>query len=327
MTIEKPKLVPGAQRVLLWTMLVSLALAAGITIVVLLVSRLGDTAGRAIGTMCFVGLHCAAALALLYWAERRQSLTMLRIGLPVLGTTLALLVLVLWIPSGRSQGSFIASAMTLLIGLGCALVAVQLYESGRYRPLAIVSLAITTATAMGWILIAWLGPDHFEDRHVLRFLAVCTWLACALAYSCAQYDRLGRSAPPWLRQASLITVWGLAGLLTLAVLDTHLADEDMTWRLIGVTGILAGVLTLSQGVLGRLRQANRRAVAQQGPVPTIRLECPRCSAGIESPPGRMRCAACGLSMEVQVEGVQCEGCGYPLWNIPGRQCPECGHPF
>lgn len=324
MSIDKNLLVPGAQRVLLWTMLVSLALAAGITIVVLLVSRLGDTSGRAIGTMCFVGVHCAGALSLLYWAERRGSLATLRIGLPVLGTTLTLLVLVLWIPSGRYHAAFMISVMTLLIGLGCALVAVQLYESGRARRLAVLSLAFTSATALGWILIAWLEPDHFEHRYVLRILAVCTWFSGALAYSCAQHDWLGRSAPVWLRHTSTITVWLLAAQLTLAVLYEELANEEMTWRLIGVTGILAGVLSLSQGVMSRLRYAERATVARQGPVPVVRLECPRCSSRIESQPGRMRCASCGLKIEIKVEGVQCEGCGYPLWNIAGKQCPECG---
>lgn len=224
---------------------------------------------------------------------------------------------------GQVWGTLGSIVLFCLPAMACA----SLVERGHWTGVMRATMALCLATLAWYLMVVWFHDwieDWFDDDGWMwKSMLVPTWWALGLTW-------MGLLSTPALRnrwslraqRLSLAAVLLLALVLTAAVLSEFEVDE-LTWKSIGVSGILAALGTVVVPILARIEKLDRVANVESTPL-ELKLTCPRCLLEQTLASGHSRCARCRLKFHVEIEEPRCPQCGYLLHRLERPQCPECG---
>lgn len=278
-------------------------------------------------TVFHVGLCAPAVVAFLAVGKGERTFWVLRVGVVLCVSVLALLLVGTWLPGkwSRFDERWWETAGDLALygvpGILC-LIDIGTRHQRWWRWLGVFSAAAASAT---WLWDIWIGSG--TDLGYVIFISLSCGAAVATHASLIVLCHL-TPGQRWVVIGTIASAVLTAGLISMVVADEKLLhkgwrDVDFLWRCMGASGILAGCGTLTLIVLARL---NRQVDFEFGisELVKITLICPRCRKKQNLPIGDERCVACDLRISTRIEEPRCTKCGYLLYKLTSDRCPECG---
>lgn len=314
----------------LWSMIVSLSIAAVLGIAALLLPRFVRATEEIIGTAALVGGFSVVCLIQSLAIDKGRLVWAMWTGMAAAVIALALWLVAIWVPAAlpnwdaplwRAGWVFTIAACW---GVFAAVVALRASDRPAIRAMQRLALALATVLALFAMSVVWTNADSWWIARLFATLALLLgWTAWTTALMALRIDRAA-FAP--VRSATLAVV----AIETLVLIGLSWQPRwligDWEVRIIGVLTILAAGGTIVALVLSVLDRQARRSGGESMPRSgRMRLEivCPRCGSPQQLAAGPSRCSACGLKFTVEVEEPRCE-CGFLLYQLTGERCPDCG---
>lgn len=252
-----------------------------------------------------------------------------------LAALLGVLTLLLW--RGMSETILASTALFAafsLVAICCAIV----IEQKRLRALMWIGLVASAAALPAWLIFVWFRRPMSSSA---EWAVINTGGALTVIGTWCAYYGLITALPlihPWAKAVkwTAIISTSIVGLFIFMVcvaqelMEDCVVDvlgEDLTFRLLGVVGIVAACGTVVAPILWKVQRLRQAASAESIPSQVrVQVTCPRCGTAQALPVGPSHCAHCSLRITVKVEEPRCV-CGYLLYRLKGEKCPECGRPI
>ncbi|MCC7409820.1 MAG: zinc ribbon domain-containing protein [Phycisphaeraceae bacterium] len=254
------------------------------------------------------------------------------IGSVTLAAGLAILALMMdthtWL-----VGQILTSSFTFSLFSLSAMGAAYVVERKTWRPAMLLAIPCSVLAVGLWFAVIWepWGYSYYSSSSIFNsdWQEICVragFIASFFAFALPQAGLLSlASFPPgkyvWMQRAAIYTALVMPALLSFAVLVEP--NDELSYRVLGVVGILDALGTLAVPVLYRIHGLEKDEGVQSTKL-EIRLTCPRCLLEQTLPTGPGRCARCRLKIEVKIEEPRCPKCDYLLHHLTAPVCPECG---
>lgn len=313
------------RRAFLWTLIVSVALCAGVAIMTLLFAQFTETTVRILSTLGAIGGYAAASVFCATTLDRGLWPVLSRVGLGLFAVALGLVLLAIWVVTDWNTIGHLNGTATLIAVLYLySIPGADLLERRVAPRYGLVSLGAAFVAFCYTLFVIWFVLPTGGGNSIVRAAMTANVVAICLAHA----GLLVRVAVPpnlsWMRVAAFGAIAAFGGLVSAFILLE--LKGDFVMRLMGALGVLDASSTVALMIMWRLRRVDEtehRLVARA----QIALTCPRCGVEQSITTGECACASCGLRFKIEVEEPRCAGCQYPLWNLPNRRCPECGREF
>ena len=219
-----------------------------------------------------------------------RSIALRSLIVSVVATALLGIVAVLANQFNDTTVRVLMTSLVVSVASLATLTCAALLERGDGRPLALAGIVLSVVGAALIIVGIW---ARINSEPYWRTTGSISVVGVLSAHICLLW--LARLAPrfDWVRLASLVTIYALAGVIVWMIVGDP--PEQVIWRPLAVLGILAAAVTIVVPVLQKLS-----GPANAGAPVTIRMECPDCGERLSASAGAVDCAGCGCRLEVAV---------------------------
>ncbi len=334
------------RKAFLWSMVVSLSLAAVLGIAALLLPGFRRWSEEILVSSLLVGGFSLGCLICAIVLGKRRLVPAMWVGIVSALCALAVWLILTWWPWSIGPGQWVQGqwvqqwsprrllekmgvqfttvmGWALFIGL---LVLPQMHGRAA-RGARALAFVLATLLALFTSSVAWF---HFDGWWVIKLFATFAilfgwnlWGAVLLQIRLDR-GRYVRVRLITICMGAALVAWSLALLWDWVDLGYGGAWRDWWERMTGVLAILASCGTVVTPILALIEKLQRKAAVESLPMKVwVTLTCPRCKTQQQIRTGPAKCAGCGLRITIDVQEPRCT-CGYQLYRLESERCPECG---
>jgi len=334
------------RKAFLWSMIVSLSLAAVLGIAALLLPGFRRWSEEILVSSLLVGGFSLGCLICAIVLGKRRLVPAMWVGIVAALCALTVWLILTWWPRSIVPGQWVQGQwvqqwnprrlleqlgvqFTTVMGLALFIGLLVLPQMHGRAARGARALAFVLATLLALFIssVAWF---HFREWWVFRlfgtFAILFGWNLWGAVLLQVRLDRVRymRVRLITICIGAALVAWSLALLWDWVDLGYGGAWRDWWERMTGVLAILVACGTVVTPILALIEKLQRKASVESLPMKVwVTLTCPRCKTQQQMRTGPAKCANCGLRITIDVEEPRCE-CGYQLYRLESERCPECG---